>query len=75
VGDEVLAHLRKEIFRMGTYNKLNMKKIRPCRILKKFAANAYKIGLPYNVGISPILNVADLYPYRRDDAGESDDQK
>jgi hypothetical protein len=75
VGDKVLAHLRKEKFPRGTYNKLNMKKIGPCRILRKFAANAYETGLPDNVGISPIFNVAELYPYKRDDAGESYDQK
>jgi hypothetical protein len=27
------------------------------------------------VGISPIFNVADLYPYRMNDTGGSDDQK
>jgi hypothetical protein len=75
VRDEVLAHLRKERFPRGTYNKLKMKKIGPCRILRKFAANPYEIELPDNVWISPIFNVADLYPYRRDEAGESDDQK
>jgi hypothetical protein len=75
VGDEVLAHFRKESFPGGTYNKLKMKKIGPCRILRKFTANAYEIGLPDNVGISPIFNVADLYPYRRDDAAEPNDQK
>jgi hypothetical protein len=52
-----------------------MKKIGPCRILRKFATNAYEIELPNNVGISLIFNVIDLYPYRRDEAGESDDQK
>ena len=52
-----------------------MKNIGPCRIIKIFAANAYEIGLPDNVGISPIFNVADLYPYMRDDVGELDDQK
>jgi hypothetical protein len=28
-----------------------------------------------NVGILLIFSVADLYPYKRDEAGESDDQK
>jgi hypothetical protein len=45
------------------------------RILKNFAANAYEIELLDNVGISPIFNVADLYSYRRDEVGESNDQK
>jgi hypothetical protein len=69
VGDEVLSHLRKERFPRGTYNKLKMNKIGPCRILRKFTANSYEIELSDNVGISPIFNVVDLYPYRRDEAG------
>jgi hypothetical protein len=52
-----------------------MMKIGPCRILRQFAANAYEIELPDNVGISSIFNVAYMYPYRRDEEGESDDQK
>jgi hypothetical protein len=56
--------LRKERFLRGTYNKFKMKKIGPCRILIKFAANAYEIGFPDNVGISLIFNVAEMYPYR-----------
>ena len=75
VGDEVLSHLRKERFPRGTYNKLKMNKIGPCGILRKFTANSYEIELSDNVGISPIFNVVDMYPYRRDEAGESNDQK
>jgi hypothetical protein len=44
-----------------------MKKIGPCKILRKFDANAYDIELPDDVGISPIFNISDLYPYREDD--------
>jgi hypothetical protein len=75
VGDEVLAHLRKERFSRGTYNKLNMNKIGPCNILRKIAANTYEIELLDNVGISLIFNVADLYPYNKDDIGELNDQE
>jgi hypothetical protein len=75
VGDEVLAHFGKERFPRGMYSKMKMKKIGPCRILRKFTSNAYEIELSDNIGISTIFNVVDLYPYRRDEAGESYDQK
>jgi hypothetical protein len=67
VGDRVLEHLRKEIFLRGTYNKLKLKKIGQCKILRKFGESAYEIELPEDVGISPIFNISDLYPYREDE--------
>jgi hypothetical protein len=64
VGDVILAHLRKERFPRGIHNKLKMKKIGPCRIIRKFGANAYEIELPDGIKISPIFNISDLYPYK-----------
>jgi hypothetical protein len=71
VGDQVLAHLRKERFPRGKYKKLKLKKIGPCKILRKFDENAYEIEMLEDVGISPIFNILDLYPYSEDDARES----
>jgi hypothetical protein len=67
VGYLVLEHLRKERFPRGMYNKLKMKKIGPCKILRKFEANSYEIELPDGVGISPIITIEDMYPYREDE--------
>jgi hypothetical protein len=68
VGDLVLAHLRKERFSRGTYNKLKMKKIGTCKVLKKFRENAYELELPDGIGISPIFNILNLYPHRPGEA-------
>jgi hypothetical protein len=48
-----------------------MKKIGPCKILRKFDANAYEIELPNDVGISPIFIISDMYPYKEDDTERS----
>jgi hypothetical protein len=68
VGDLILAHLRKERFPRGTYHKLKMKKIGPCKVLKKFGVNEYEIELPDGVKISLIFNVSDLHPYKVEEA-------
>jgi len=67
VGDLILAHLRKERFPRGTYNKLKMKKIGPCRIIRKFGTNAYEIELLDGIGISLIFNISYLYPYKAEE--------
>jgi hypothetical protein len=73
IGEKFLAHLRKERFSKGKYNKLMMKNTGPCKIIRKFVVNDYEIKLPKDIIISPILNVVDLYPYKMDDTDETYD--
>ena len=70
VGVEVMVHLKKGRFFVGTYSKLKMKRFGPCKILKKFDnRNSYEVELSDDMDISPIFNVVDLYKYC-----ESDDE-
>ena len=63
-GDLVIANLRKEGFPKATCNKLKLKNIGPCKILRKFYANAYEFELPSNLQISPIFNVSYIYIFK-----------
>ena len=74
VGDLVLAHLRKERFPRGTYNKMKMKKIGPCKVLKKFGENSYEIELLDGIGISLIFNASELYLYKAEEARDESDE-
>jgi hypothetical protein len=49
VGDEKMVHLRKE---WSTYSKLNVQKIVPCQIKRKFCEHAYQVELPKMFDIS-----------------------
>jgi hypothetical protein len=70
----ILAHLRKERFPSGTYNKMKMKKIGPCKVLKNFGANAYEIELPDGIESYLIFNVSYLYPYKDKEAEVGSEQ-
>ena len=51
-----------------------MKKIGPCKVIRKFGANTYEIELLNGIGISLIFNISDLYPYRAEEVGADSEQ-
>jgi hypothetical protein len=73
VGDYVMVHLNKARLQKGIPTKLQMKRVGPCKILAKYGANAYKVDLPSDLGISPIFNVQDLVAYKGDPSQLSPD--
>ena len=69
----MLAHLRKERFTRGEYNKPKLNKIGPWKILRKFLAKGYGLELPKDIGISSTFNVVDLWLYKGDIAEAPED--
>lgn len=65
-------YLRKERFPRETYNKLKLKKIGPCWIIRKCGTNAYQVDLPDELDISLIFNISDLYAYSGGDRPEEE---
>ena len=61
IGDEVMTHLRKEIFWVVTCNKLKLKKFGLCKIVKRHdSRNIYKVELSAELNISSVFNISNL---------------
>ena len=60
IRDYVMVHLKKSRLQKGVPTKLWMKRVGPCKIIVKYMANAYKVDLPSDLGISIVFNVQDL---------------
>jgi hypothetical protein len=69
LGDLVSLHLRKEWFPDLRKSKLMFCADDPFKILEKINDNAYKVELPPEFGVSPTLNISDLWHY----LGEEDE--
>lgn len=64
IGNEVMVHLRKEHFSVGTYNKLKMNKFGPYKIVKRHdSRNAYEVEFPIELNISLVFKILNLIEY------------
>lgn len=71
IRDEVMVHLRKKHFLVGTYNKIKMKKFGPCKIVERHDfGNAYEVELSVELNISLVFNILDLTEYYGGDGDE-----
>ena len=62
----------KGVFYNGAYNKLKMKKLGPCKIVKRHDfGNAYEVEFPTKLNNSPVFNILDLTEFY--DGGDGDE--
>lgn len=54
----VIIHLQKCRFPKAIYHKLKLKKIDPCKVLKKSNDNAYRVEFLNDFAISLVLNIS-----------------
>jgi hypothetical protein len=62
-GDLVWLHLRKERFSELRKSKLMPRVDGPFKVLQRVNENAYKLGLPIDFGVSPMLALLSLTNY------------
>jgi hypothetical protein len=63
VGQEVLLHTRHLELKDNLARKLFPRYIGPFTITKKINAGAYRLHLPNNLSIHPVVHVSELRPY------------
>ena len=63
LGDLVWLHLRKERFSELRKSKLMPRADGPFKVLQRVNENTYKLGLPVDFGVSPMLALLSLTNY------------
>ena len=67
-----MVRLMKDIFPVGTYKKLKMKKFGTCKIVKRHdSRNTYEVEFPIELNISPLFNIFNLIEYHEGGDGNS----